>query len=167
MRARSSQIFAGLIPFNNNNNDDDGPPPKYWNTLLQSYHERIDASYYISLGRGDVYADAMVQLQHSLEMTTRELVTTKFHVADDTRVVGVLLFPIDGEESELPIFLHYDPKLLSRWKALFHAMAGNNSWSAFEVKNIEIPKVVMDEFTTALDVRATYFSDEYSLKSGQ
>ena len=163
MRARSSQIFAGLIPYNNGI-DDDGPPPKYWKPLLQSYHERIDDSYYLSLGRGDVYADAMIQLQDSLEGWTRKLVTTMVHFTDDTREVRVRLFPTDGEESELPIFLHYDPKLLSRWKALFHAMAGNNSWSAFEVKNIEIPKVVMDEFTTALDVRATYFSDEYSLK---
>ena len=164
MRARSSQIFAGLIPYNNNDDDYDGPPPKYWNTLLQSYHERIDASYYISLGRGDVYADAMMQLQHSLEMWTRKLVTTKAHFMGVTCVVR--LFPIDDEESEeeLPIFLQYDPKILSRWKALFHAMAGNNFWSVFEVKNIEIPKVVMDEFIAALDVRATYFSDEYSLK---
>ena len=163
MRARSSQIFAGLIPYNNND-DVDGPPPKYWNTLLQSYHERIDASYYISLGRGDVYADAMMQLQRSLEMTTRKLVTTKAHFMGVTCVVR--LFPIDDEESEeeLPIFLRYDPKILSRWKALFHAMAGNNFWSVFEVKNIEIPKVVMDEFIAALEVRATYFSDEYSLK---
>ena len=165
MRARSSQIFAGLIPYNNNDDDVDGPPPKYWNTLLQSYHERIDASYYISLGRGDVYADAMMQLQRSLEMTTRKLVTTKAHFMGVTCVVR--LFPIiDDEESdeELPIFLQYDPKILSRWKALFHAMAGNNFWSVFEVKNIEIPKVVMDEFIAALEVRATYFSDEYSLK---
>ena len=66
MRARSSQIFAGLIPYNNGI-DDDGPPPKYWKPLLQSYHERIDDSYYLSLGRGDVYADAMIQLQDSLE----------------------------------------------------------------------------------------------------
>ena len=106
-----------------------------------------------------------MQLQRSLEMTTRKLVTTKAHFMGVTCVVR--LFPIiDDEESdeELPIFLQYDPKILSRWKALFHAMAGNNFWSVFEVKNIEIPKVVMDEFIEALEVRATYFSDEYSLK---
>lgn len=182
VRARSSQIYINLVPFVDNVGDDLGvgsrtyggktlplAPPEHWKTLLQSYHERIDTSYWLSIGRGDVYADAMVQLQKSLEYWTRQLVEkAKMFITSDgvtkTLTQPVKLFPQDDEGFELPIFLRYDPKLLSRWKALFHAMAGSDRWTRFELKNIELPTIVMGELSSALDDRLDFFpEDEYSL----
>ena len=172
VRARSSQIFAGLITYHNGIND--VPPPKYWKTILQSYHEHIDHSYWISLGRGDIYADACFQLQNCLEEWTRQILCDLQNINDglvedyDHYRMHMHLFPkvddnwppTDMNEGELPIFLHYDPKLLSRWKALFHTIAGSRYWGLFRVKNIELPKILMDEFTTAMDMRTTFFPEE-------
>ena len=172
VRTRSSQIFAGLITYDNGIHD--VPPSKYWKELLHSYHESIDKSYWLSIGRGDVYADAIFQLQNCLEKLTRSLMYDVQSVYDGLGKFwegyrrSLRLFPrVDDDEEELPIFLHYDPKLLSRWKALFHAMAGNIYWGSFEVKSIELPKILMDEFTAAMDKkRTTLFPEddyEYSL----
>ena len=172
VRARSSQIFAGLITYHNGIND--VPPPKYWKTILQSYHEHIDHSYWISLGRGDIYADACFQLQNCLEEWTRQILCDLQNINDglvedyDHYRMHMHLFPkvddnwppTDINEVELPIFLQYDPKLLSRWKALFHAMTGSRYWGLFRVKNIELPKILMDEFTAAMEVRTTFFPEE-------
>ena len=172
VRTRSSQIFAGLITYDNGIHD--VPPSKYWNTILQSYHEHIDHSYWISLGRGDIYADACFQLQNCLEEWTRQILCDLQNINDglvedyDRYRMHMHLFPkvddnwppTDMNEVELPIFLQYDPKLLSRWKALFHAMAGSRYWGLFRVKNIELPKILMDEFTTAMDMRTTFFPEE-------
>jgi len=167
-RARSHQIFAELLPYVNVvpiGNRESFPPTEYWNTILQSYHESIDRSYWVSTGEGDVYVDAMMHLQKSLERWTKELVQSAPLMPGVTCLMQ--LFPTANhldEDAELPIFLHYDSKLFSRWKALFQSMAGSKYWGAFEVKNISLPRILMDEFTTAMEVRTTFFpEDEYSL----
>ncbi|KAL9185329.1 hypothetical protein ACHAXT_003106 [Thalassiosira profunda] len=153
------QIYSGLEPVEDG--DSSSPPPEYWEVLRQSRHDEIDRAYWLSTGRGDFYADAMDDLRMQLEDYTRDL----YRDRSSNTGLSLRFYSIedewdDEEEDEEPMILHYDLKLLSRWKMLFYAMVGSRAWESFEVTSIEFPKVLMEELGKSLDERADDYCKE-------
>ena len=64
-------------------------PTGHWDILPQSHHARIEPSYWHSIGRGDVYADAMIGLQDELVEWTVKL----YHKHSQNRDEKVQLLP--------------------------------------------------------------------------
>jgi len=135
--SRLINLYADL-----NEHDEDekygGMPSKYWDVLQSSRHDNIDPSYWHSLGRGEGYADAMIDLQNLLVDWTNEAYYNRFH--EDDRG-NIKLCPSMWEWVESPILLLHNAKLSSRWKMLFYAIAGSKGWKSLTINSIEIPKL--------------------------
>ena len=137
-----------------NENGEDGMPTGYWDVVLrESRHELIDVSYWHSLGRGDVYADAMSTLELIIMDYTVEMYEERMNDENENKI-AIQLRPIGEGGVDLPILLLYDAKLLSRWKMFFYAMVGSKGWKSLTINSIEMPKVLMDELAKALKVKS-------------
>ena len=145
-----AQIFAHL---DGCDGDNESLPPDYWDLLRESQHERIEVGHWHSAGQGDVYADAMINLQDELVQWTIDL-----YYSQTQGGANLQLRPTNDDGDDLPIFLHYDEKLLSRWRMLFYAMAGSGHWKSFEVKSLEMPQILLEEFARAMKQSENFFS---------
>ena len=136
--------------------NDEGDEEEHWQLLRDSHHERIDPSYWHSIGRGDVYVDAMINFQNDLEMWTVYL----YHCRAKGMDFPMELRPTDDDNVPLPIILRYDKKLLSRWKMLLHAMIGSKGCQSLEITNVELPQNLIDELGNALQSMSKFRAGE-------
>ena len=130
----------------------------HWKIIRESYHEDIPLAYWLSLGKGRDYAVAMKRLQDRLEELTRKLFRCRSRW-------GRMTISLDPDE-ELYYdneFLFYHKKLHSRWQMLFHAMGGSIFWSGFHVDSIEMPKILLDMMSSAMNGTQQFRAHMYSV----
>ena len=141
-------------------------PESHWKTLLESYHEDIPLSYWLSLGKGRDYAVAMMMLQDRLEELTRKLVRRRSRwgcMEISLELMTISLDPDGFLQTSSAEFLHYHEKLHSRWQMLFHAMGGSIYWKEFHAHCIEMPKILLDMMSSVMKETQQFRPHLYSV----